>query len=57
MLTWWPRSVAVDKIRIAGKNLLKRGLETVVKCDVDERIDHSVRVGEHVDPKLVFFYP
>ena len=57
ILTLRPRRITVDKIRIAGKDLLKRGLEIAVECDVDERIDHSVGVGKHVDPKLVQFDP
>ena len=36
-------------------------LEVLVEGDVDDRVDHGVRVGEHVDPegvsekKLLFF--
>ena len=37
----------------AEEELLEGFLEVLVEGDVDDRVDHGVRVGEHVDPEGV----
>ena len=39
------------------EKFLKRLLEVVIEGDVDDGVDHGVRIGKHVDPELVFFQP
>ena len=37
----------------AEEESLEGFLEVLVEGDVDDRVDHGVRVGEHVDPEGV----
>ena len=32
-------------------------VKLAVKGDVDERVDHSMRICKHVDPELIFYQP
>ena len=37
----------------AAEELLKGLLEVLIEGDVDDGVDHGMRVGEHVDPEGV----
>ena len=47
----------MDNFIAAAEKLLKRLLEVVIEGDVDDGVDHSVGVGEHVDPELIPLQP
>ena len=32
-------------------------LEVVIAGDVDERVDHGMRICKHVDPELILYQP
>ena len=38
-----------------AKESFERLFEIGVEGDVDDRVDHCMGVGEHVDPKLILF--
>ena len=41
----------------AADEALKGLLEVLIKGDVDERVDHSMRICKHVDPELILYQP
>ena len=41
----------------AANEALKRFLEVVIEGDVDERVDHCMRICKHVDPELILYQP
>ena len=35
----------------------ERLFKLAIEGDVDERVDHSMRISKHVDPELIFYQP
>ena len=44
-----------DNFIAAEEKLLKWLFEILVEGDVDDGVDHGVRISEHVDPEFVSF--
>ena len=46
-----------NELVATAKESFKRLFEVGIEGDVNDRVDHGMGVGEHVDPKLILFQP
>ena len=46
-----------NQLVATAKESFERLFEVGIEGDVDDRVDHGMRVGEHVNPKLILFQP